>query len=186
MYLKEISTIQTGVFAKPMEKGKIIYLQAKHFDDGGNLKFSLQPDLDYDDINKKHLLRKGDIVFAAKGTKNFAACFEYSDRLIVASTSFFVIRLEENFHNKILPDFLVWFLNQQNTQKILKGKAIGTSMLSISKVVLEELEVLIPSIEVQKSILQISKLRNNEKELKEKIELLREKQIQQQISKAIK
>lgn len=43
-----------------------------------------------------------------------------------------------------------------------------------------------PNIEIQKAILQITKLRNKEKSLKQKIETLREKQIQQQIINAIK
>jgi hypothetical protein len=44
----------------------------------------------------------------------------------------------------------------------------------------------VPSIETQKAILQITKLRNKEKSLKQEIETLREKQIQQQIINAIK
>jgi restriction endonuclease S subunit len=68
----------------------------------------------------------------------------------------------------------------------LKGQAIGTSIPSISKQVLENLEIAVPSIETQKAILQITKLRNREKSLKQKIETLREKQIQQQIINAIK
>jgi restriction endonuclease S subunit len=68
----------------------------------------------------------------------------------------------------------------------LKGQAIGTSIPSISKQVLENLEITVPSIETQKAILQITKLRNKEKSLKQKIETLQEKQIQQQIINAIK
>ena len=66
-------------------------------------------------------------------------------------------------------------------EKFLKGKAIGTSIVSISKSVLEELEISIPDIQIQKAILKISQLHNTEKKLKQRIETLREKQIQQQI-----
>jgi hypothetical protein len=51
---------------------------------------------------------------------------------------------------------------------------------------LEGLEITVPEIEKQNKILQIIKLRNKEKALKQKIETLREKQIQQQIIKALK
>ena len=71
--LKHISFIQTGVFAKPVKEGQIVYLQSKHFDENGILKTSLYPDLKAEDISEKHLLNNGDIIFAAKGTKNFAA-----------------------------------------------------------------------------------------------------------------
>jgi restriction endonuclease S subunit len=123
------------------------------------------------------------VLFAAKGTKNFAAVFENHNEPSVASTSFFVIRPTDK---KLLPQYLAWVLNSHTTQTLLKGQAIGTSIPSISKQVLENLEIAVPSIETQKAILQITKLRNEEKLLKQKIEVLREKQIQQQIINAIK
>jgi restriction endonuclease S subunit len=181
--LKHIAFIHTGLFAKPISEGEIVYLQAKHFDENGNLRSSLHPDIKADYITDKHLLRSGDILFAAKGTKNFAAVFENHNEPAVASTSFFVIRLTQK---NILPHFLVWFLNHPSTQKLLKGQAIGTSIVSISKAVLEEIEVPVPGIKTQKAILQIAQLRNEEKKLKQQIEMLREKQIQQQIINVIK
>ena len=63
---------------------------------------------------------------------------------------------------------------------------MGTSIPSISKQVLENLEIWIPRMDIQRVILHITQLRNQEKSLKQKIELLREKQIQQQIINAIK
>lgn len=178
-----IANIQTGIFAKPVPKGEIVYLQSKHFNEYGQLHALLHPDLKADNITEKHLLRHGDVLFAAKGTKNFAAWYENKNRPAVASTSFFVIRLTEK---NILPEFLVWFINQPKAQKFLKGKAIGTAIVSISKSVLEELEIFIPDVQTQKAILKISQLHNTEKKLKQQIETLREKQIQQQIINAIK
>lgn len=181
--IKDITNIQTGLFAKPAGIGKLVYLQSRHFDEYGQLHSVLHPDLMAEGISEKHLLKDGDVLFAAKGTKNFAAVFENHNEPSVASTSFFVIRPTDK---KILPQFLAWFLNNPATQTLLKGQAIGTSIPSISKQVLENLEVTIPSIETQKAILQITQLRIKEKSLKQKIETLKEKQIQQQIINAIK
>ncbi len=184
--LGHIANIQTGIFAKPIPKGEIVYLQSKHFNEKGQLHSLLHADLKVDNITKKHLLKHGDVLFSAKGTKNFAAWYESKNQPSVASTSFFVIRVQENFSSKILPEFLVWLINHPTAQKFLKGKAIGTSMVSISKSVLEELEISIPDVQIQKAILKISQLHNTEKNLKQQIEILREKQIQQQIINAIK
>jgi len=173
--IKDITNIQTGLFARPSSIGEVVYLQSKHFDEFGQLHSVLHPDLLAEGISEKHLLKDGDVLFAAKGTKNFAAVFENHNEPSVASTSFFVIRPTDN---KVLPQYLAWFLNNHTTQTLLKGQAIGTSIPSISKQVLENLEITIPSIETQKTILQITKLRNKEKSLKQKIETLREKQIQ--------
>lgn len=181
--LRYSAAIQTGLFAKPIAEGDIVYLQAKDFDENGNLRSSLHPEIKADYITDKHLLRSGDILFAAKGTKNFAAVFENHNEPAVASTSFFVIRLTQK---NILPHFLVWFLNHPSTQKLLKGQAIGTSIVSISKAVLEQIEVPVPDIKTQRAILQIAQLRIEERKLKQQVEVLREKQIQQKLLNAVK
>ena len=183
MLIKDITTTQTGLFAKPAGVGELVYLQSKHFDEYGQLHSVLHPDLQAKGISEKHLLKDGDVLFAAKGTKNFAAVFENHNEPSVASTSFFVIRPTGNI---LLPQFLAWYLNNPATQMLLKGQAIGTSIPSISKQVLENLEIPVPVIKTQKAIVEISKLRNQEKALKQKIEVLRERQIQQQIINAIK
>lgn len=184
--LKHIANIQTGVFAKPAKEGQIVYLQAKHFDENGILKSSLYPDLKAGSISEKHLLQSDDIIFAAKGTKNFAALYEGKNKPAVASTSFFVIRLNEDFQDKVLPEYLRWYLNSPSSQNYLKSQAIGSSIVSISKSVIDELELSIPDLNTQKAILEIANLRNAERKLQQQIELLREKQIQQQIINALK
>lgn len=181
--IKDITNIQTGLFAKPAGIGELVYLQSKHFDEYGQLNSTLHPDIMAEGISEKHLLKDGDVLFAAKGSKNFATVFEDHNKPSVASTSFFVIRPVKKI---VLPQFLAWFLNNHTTQTILKGQAIGTSIPSISKQVLENLEIPVPDIKTQKAIIEIAKLRNREKALKQKIEKLREKQIQQQIMNAIK
>jgi restriction endonuclease S subunit len=184
--LAQISDINTGVFSKPISKGEIVYLQSKHFDENGVLKQTLQPDLKADKINEKHLLKDEDVLFAAKGTKNFAALYEDKNQPSVASTSFFVIRLHQEFKKIILPAYLAWLINHSDSQKYLKGKAIGTSMVSISKAVLGSFQFSIPPIKTQKAILQITNLRHKEKKLQHQITVLREQQIQQQIINSIK
>jgi restriction endonuclease S subunit len=179
----QITEIQTGLFAKPLGEGDVIYLQVKHFDGNGQLQSTLHGDLLSDYISEKHLLKNGDVLFAAKGTKNFATVYEDHNKPAVASTSFFVIKPT---YAKVLPEYLAWFLNSHATLTLLKSQAIGTSIPSISKHVLENLEIAVPSIEIQKTILEITKLRSIEKNLKQEIEMLREKQIQQKILNAVK
>lgn len=181
--LKHITSIQTGVFAKPIQEGQIVYLQAKHFVSNGEITEKLYPDLEHTKRIAKHFLKKGDVLFAAKGTKNFAAWYENDDIPAVASTSFFVIRLHDR---NILPGYLTWFLNHPSTQTLLKGQARGSSIASISKAVLSELEIPIPNIQKQELILKIFKLRNKEKNLKQQIENLKEKEIQHLLINAIK
>ena len=184
MKLQEIATIQTGTFTKTVAEGEVVYLQARHFDEFGNMDSDLlHPDLKLDNLTQKHLLKPGDVLFAAKGIKNFATVYEAHNPPAVASTTFFVIRLQDTH---VMPAYVTWVLNNPDTQFYLKRSARGSSMVSISKSVLEDLDIPIPDLKTQMTILNIARLRKAEKFLKEKIEALREMQIQQQIINAIK
>lgn len=177
-----IANIQTGLYAKPEEKGDVVYLQAKHFDKNGELKSALYPDIKSEMVNVKHILKAGDILFAAKGTKNFAALFEKHNIPAVASTSFFVIRITER---NVLPEYLVWVLNHPNTQIILKDKARGTSIPSIRKADLDEIEFIIPAIEKQRLIVQLSKLARKESSISHKIADLKNQLLEQELLKEL-
>lgn len=181
--IKNLTYIQTGLFAKPSGKGALVYLQAKNFDENGRLLDTLFPDLDAKRIAEKHLLVSGDVLFCAKGTKNFATVYEGHNGAAVASTSFFVLR---PFDKKVLSEYLAWFLNSSETQNLLKDMARGTSMPSIRKTVLEDLEISIPSIEKQRMVIQLSALVRKENELRMNILQQRKQLIEQQIINAIK
>ncbi len=181
--IKHIANIRTGVFAKPVDKGDIVYLQAKYFDEAGVLKTELEPDLNAGSISSKHLLEQGDVLFAAKGSKNFAATFNHNGIPAVASTSFFVIRVHQQ---QVLPAFLTWFLNTPGTQQLLKRYAKGSSIVSISKDDLSELEISIPSIEKQHLILKTANLRKLELSINNQISDLKEQYIQALLKSALK
>jgi len=109
--IKDIASIQTGLFARPYGTGEVAYIQLKHWDNNGRLLGEIYPELMASGISKKHLLGKDDVLFAAKGTKNFAAVYENLNHAAVASTSFFVIRPT---NTKILSEYLAWFLNRNS------------------------------------------------------------------------
>jgi restriction endonuclease S subunit len=178
--LKNIASILTGIYGKPENEGAIIYLQVKDFSENGELK-QVHPQLN-GNIPNKHLLKAGDILFAAKGTKNFAACFYGLNYPAVASTSFFIIRLQ---NPKILPEYLVWYLNHPINIDRLKSSAIGTSIVSITKEVLGNIEISIPDMNVQRKVLMITALQQKEKSIKQQINLLNDKIIQYRILDAI-
>ncbi len=181
--VKHIATIQTGLFAKPVSKARALYLQTKYFDENLTVDSFIHPSISMNGVAEKHILKQGDVLFAAKGNRNFAACFDDLEYPSVASTSFFVIRLHDK---NVLPEYFEWFLNQPEVMNFLKGKAKGTSIASISKATINDLEISVPSIYKQKLILKIQQMRNREKKLIEKKNMLREKIIQQQIMNAIK
>jgi restriction endonuclease S subunit len=181
-----VTSIHTGVYAKTSLTGDTIYLQVKDFDHNGQIQPKLEPNLVADESTYSHLLNEDDILLAAKGTKNIVAKYQSALGPAVASTSFFVVRLNKYFHNQLLPDYLVWWLNQPQIQSYLKGQAVGSNLPSISKGVLQDLEIYVPSLSIQEGVLRIQQLRNQEKKLKHQIEELKDQQIQQILKNAIK
>ena len=184
-FLQNISSIQTGIYCKPETSGEIVYLQSKHFDEYGSLTSILYPDVKITDQTKRHLLKHGDVLFSAKGNKNFATRYENKNGSCVASSTFLIIRIKDEYKEKILPEFLVWFLNHPDILKRIKNKAIGSSIPSISKSALSALEVPVPSFNVQQAFVAISNLQITSRKLNERLILLKEKAIQQKMIKII-
>lgn len=184
--LHDITTIQSGIYVTTEFSGEVVYLQANHFNEEGQLSTVLNPNLFLTNQTERHLLKHGDVLFAAKGTKNFAAVYEAHNGLCVASSTFLVVRITEDASKTILPEFLAWYINNPTTQKWLKGKAIGSALPSISKSALLEMEVSIPSIEKQQAILKINSLRNQERTIQNQLIRLREQYIQQLLQNTLK
>ncbi|NEN24490.1 restriction endonuclease subunit S [Cryomorpha ignava] len=180
--LKNIANIQTGVFAKAVAKGDMVYLQPKYYDEDGNRVTEVVPDLNSIGISANHHLQPGDILFSSKGTKNFATCFDDEDMNAAASTSFFVVRLQDR---NVLPEFLTWHLNQPTTMSYLKAFAKGSSIPSISKEVLGKTEITVPSIQKQQLICKIAKLTTYEKQIHSKLMELRNEFYQQKLYTAL-
>ena len=159
--LNNIATIQTGVFAKTSPNPDVLYLQQSDFDGNGELRKTAQPTIAVD--NPKHLLAAGDLLLASKGNNNICVIIPEIEQKCVASPSFLVIRLHDK--SAILPEFVAWYLNLPTTQNTLATQARGTSIMSISKATLGELEIPIPLIEKQKKYVELSKLQKREQQL---------------------
>lgn len=176
--IKDIALVRTGVFAKPSSKGEVAYLQTNHFDDQGNLKRFVKTDLSANSVNPKHILTPGEVIFSAKGSKNFATVFTNGLPNSVASSSFLVLAPEFSI---ILPEYLSWFLNSPDVQIQLKKEALGTSIQSITKSSLEDLIIPIPPMKYQEKILELSALCERAKNIRYEISKLESKMIDDQI-----
>jgi len=65
------------------------------------------------------------------------------------------------------------------------NEAKGTSVHSINKSVLQNLEIPLPTKAKQEKLLQIIELRNHERQIEKRIEILKEKKMSQLITNAI-
>jgi restriction endonuclease S subunit len=154
----------------------------KHFDAEGNLHSRPHFDLGLADIHKSHLLRDGDVLFAAKGSRNFAAVYREINLPAVASTTFLILKVRDA---DLFPEYIAWYLNNENTQTFLRRYATGSSMVSVSKELISGLAIEVPSIARQRLIVKLAKLAERENRIRLEIADLRRKLIEKLISRAL-
>lgn len=124
---------------------------------------------------KPDWLRAGDILFLARGARNFAVHLEHVPGPAVCSQYFFLIRLIDS---RLLPAFLAWQINQSPAQAYLQRNAEGSDQLSIRRGILEALPVTVPSLERQQQILAYVQTLRREQVLLEEMRRNREAEVQ--------
>lgn len=184
MKLNAIADINSGVYSNTITNGEVYYFQARDFDGNRQIVNNLTPTLNFSENLKKHFLQIGDVLIVAKGASFLSAVYDGTYAPAVASTVFLVIKLRSK--KEVLPAFISWYLNLPSTQAELMNEAKGTSVHSINKSVLQNLEIPVPSKTKQEKLLKIMELRNSERQLEKRIELLKEKKMNQLITQAIK
>ena len=167
--LCQIAEIQSGIYIKGISNGDVSCLQVKDLlidsPEITAMKTNYTKKID------RYLLKKGDILFACKGTTYLCKVFDY-DIHAVASTTLYSIRL----HTCITtPEYLCWYMNHPTIAAAINNERMGTGSPLIRKEVIENLEIIIPNIETQEKIIEISKLQKRENEL---VKLIQQKKTQ--------
>ncbi len=157
--LKDIANVLSGIYLRPSPTGEIAYLQISDMQALSVGKTTLK--VDFVPKMSRYLLKKGDILFAGKGTKYFCQTFNL-DIQAVPSTTLYIIRPNQE---KILPEYLSWFLNLPQTEAKVKTAQVGSSVPLIHKSSLEELDIIIPDLAAQSNILKVAALQYREQEL---------------------
>ncbi len=98
-----------------------------------------------------HFLKRGDILVQARG-KVRIIYVETDLANTIASSNFLVVRVAED---KILGRYLAWYLAQKPAQQFLERGQQGQTVAMLSKKILSELPVMVPSFERQKQIVKV-------------------------------
>lgn len=183
MKLHGLAQIFSGTYSSTINDGEVFYIQARDFDENRQIVNNLKPVLSYEENLEKHFLQPGDVLIVAKGASFLSAVFDGSYSPAVASTVFLVIRIRNK--SSVDPQFVSWYLNQSSIQSYLLSLSRGTSIPSINKKMLLEIDIPVPTIEKQKLIIELMQLQQKDKILKRRIEELKEIQMNQIITNAI-
>lgn len=180
---KDMVKIRSGVFAQSDMDPELYYIQSTDFDKQRNWNKTLNPLLNNSSKFSKHILSVGDILFVAKGRDFFAVVYDGLFQPAVASTTFLVFQVQVD---SVIPEYLAWYINHPQTQALLWNLAKGSAMPSISKSIIEQIEIPVPELSKQNAILEVHKLQSIEKRIHKQIGKLRQQYINELTYKATK
>ena len=172
MKLNKIAKIQSGYISRgridPREDGTCLLMQAKdvsadHLSYRTDALVRFRPTLS----GKDWFLKPGDILFMARGARNFSVLIDKLTENVLAAACFFVVRIS-NF--EILPEYLGWYLNQSPIEEYLKRfSGRGVHMPVVKRAVLESIDIPLPPIKTQTQVSEINKLLQKEQDLYKKL-----------------
>jgi hypothetical protein len=132
----------------------------------------------------RYRIQPGDLLFVSRGTTNIAVPlvepfirpmpFDW-DTLIPAYV-FYILRPDRQ---RVLPEYLAWFINQPPAQAFLARHSRGTLVKLLPKGVFEELEVPVPPLKKQRLIIELEQLRAREEFLLKQLADARRRPVQQ-------
>lgn len=179
MRLIDLCKLSSGRHFRSQPDGTVYYLKATDFDQDFQLKEDLEPSVLEDKHYSKLLLEDGDVMVVLKGPRFFAAT--YREELVPAMASSAFATLKRINQKKVLPEYVAWFINHPRTQTWLSGKAMGTSMPSLSLKTLGELQIQLPPLEIQQSIVNIDRLRRRERQITSELSHLKDILLNEQL-----
>lgn len=131
--------------------------------------------IDLKAVKDHHLAKKGDLVFRSRGQITTAAVLNKDPGKAVVAAPLLRIRITKT--DKVLPDYLNWYISQRDAQIFLTSRAKGTVQKMISKQTIEDLEIALPSLEKQKKIVELNTLSEREQTLLQTLANKREQYI---------
>jgi len=165
--IKNIATVQMGYsFRSRLEAsrgGGVAVIQMKDLLQNNTVGCDSLLKTDLETVKDHHLVQEGDLVFRSRGhITTTSVLLEDPGKAIVAAP---LIRIRVRQPDKILPEYLNWYISQRDAQVFLTSRAKGTVQKMISKQTLEYLEVSLPSMEKQKAIVELATLSAQEQTL---------------------
>lgn len=152
--LKNIAEIISGysfrvsVFDYPL--GDTIFLQSKNLLKNMTLDLNIDLRLDFKNVKTKAFTKRNDILLGSKGNPT-VGYVDTNDKILVSS-SIYIIRVNDQ---AVLPKYLAIYLDSTKGHNELSKITLGGYIKGISKTNLEELQIPIPSMDIQKKMVSL-------------------------------
>jgi restriction endonuclease S subunit len=160
------ATVKSGhPFPKRIEEsenGDVGVIQMKDLPNAFQLTTASPVHINTDEIKERYLLEADDIIFRSRGQTNTCILLKTDLGPVVAAAPLMTLRVTSE---SLLPDYLCWWINQQPAQTHFNRHARGTAGRMISRDALEDLEINVPPLTIQKQIVELALLGEREQEL---------------------
>lgn len=172
--IKEVTNVHSGVVLQKtanlnvdkLTNTFVLMLMTSDFDEDGILLENLKPNALYKSTLDKYFLKKGDVLFNAKGRRFFAVVYNCEYENAVPGSSFHVLKVRDQF---LSPEFLAWYLNHPETMKEFSKKLSTQNMPMVTKKELEDLKIYLPPLEVQDKIVGLANLNKSKNRIQKKL-----------------
>jgi len=136
-----------------LAQGDVPFVQMKNVDPETGIDWSSVQRVELPGARKPKLLTDNDVIFASRGTRNFAYAVTGGPEHSVCSPHFFVLSIRDT--SRLNPEFLAWQINQKPAQDYLQRSAVGTQAIkAIRRPSLEALPLAIPPLHEQLLIVE--------------------------------
>ncbi len=184
MRIKDIADLILGHSFRttPGDQGSESYklIQVKDIDASGELLVNQVENINHKFSRSVELVKPSDIIFCPREHKLVAALVTSKLTNSIISAPLILIRV--HCQSNIKPEYLRFYLNSGLARKEFHHLLIGSSILTLKKSDLENLEVPIPSIEVQEAFSKLYQDSEQERKIYEQLIKLRKEEIEQSLN----
>jgi hypothetical protein len=163
--LREIADIRVGYQfrgkVEPDPAGNVRVIQIKDLDPDRRIRLNDLATVRVD-RPEPHLARQGDLLFLARGHRQFATVIAEPVTDTIVTGFFFVVRPTTG---KLYPEYLAWWINGREFQEALRPFVRGSHMPLVSKADFQEMRVAVPSPAVQGLIVRLHEQQETERRL---------------------
>jgi len=166
MKLRDIAEIRSGYQFRgkiePDPAGAYRVIQIKDIKDGQRLSTDDLVTVNINRAPEPYSVDLGDVLFLSRGQRLFAT--PITERLTdtIATYYFFILRPKTQ---QVRPRYLAWCINQVPVQAVLNTVKRGTHMPLVSRTDVEGIEVDLPPLATQDTIVKLAELARRESDL---------------------
>lgn len=164
--LRDICDIQIGyTVRRRIRKAQdgVLTVQLRDVPPSGSVDPTHLTRLHVEVVPEKYLVGSGDVLFRSRGESNTACALDdrFQERAL-AMLPLFILRPNRDV---VLAEFVAWAVNQPRAQRHFNRFACGTNMRMIPRAAFADLEVTLPGLNVQRSVVALDALARRERRL---------------------